>query len=299
LQVAYGKELQSASNMDKEVHTNLPFIYGEYDPILAASNKYAANSVVYVEESGNYYILINQRHQIDERSWEVIHPMKEDLASESKYKPNDLVVYKNTVLLLKSPFNQLEPTSWIEIPINGKAKQKAIYEIEKAKKVEEDEKRRLSAMRNKMHKLKEESLKYNVPHRFPTDNCIYHAFDTESTVKKMLCGTPIQINLKDGINIFETPLPEVGLNPYILHSKSFQYGVIDRCGRLQKYLTFSIRNATRIRLKMGNITILPPFLVGQLDCYNHDCQVFMCSQEIKMARVVSANLYVQSWDIFI
>ena len=161
LQVAYGKDLQSASNVDKEVHTNLPFIYGEYDPIFAASNKYAANSIVYVEESGTYYILINQRHQIDERSWEAIQPMKEDLVSESKYKANDLVVYKNTVLLLKSPFNQLEPTSWIEIPINGNkinenmkksdgvdaiqrkillAKRKLIYEIEKAKKVEEDEK---------------------------------------------------------------------------------------------------------------------------------------------------------------
>ena len=39
------------------------------------------------------------------------------------------------------------------------AKRKLIYEIEKAKKDEEDEKRGLLAMRNKMHKLKKEALK--------------------------------------------------------------------------------------------------------------------------------------------
>ena len=74
---------------------------------------------------------------------------------------------------------------------------------------------------NDMHTVRKESFKTHVPHRFPEDNCVYHAFDTESTLKKMLCGTPTQINLKDGINIFEIPVPQIALDPYTLNSENF------------------------------------------------------------------------------
>ena len=67
----------------------------------------------------------------------------------------------------------------------------------------------------------------------------------------MLCGTPTQINLKDGINIFEIPVPQIALDPYTLNSENFRYVIIDRCGYLQKFISFSVRNATRIILKTG------------------------------------------------
>ena len=86
---------------------------------------------------------------------EAIEPLQEDFAAESKYKPNDLVVYQNTALLLKSPFNQLEPASWIKVPeaninqangihsIERRAEQKVKHENTAAKKDEEDEKTKI------------------------------------------------------------------------------------------------------------------------------------------------------------
>ena len=95
------------------------------------ANGYEANSIIYVESSAEYYVLMNEKRQIDENSWKLIEPLQEDFAAESKYKPNDLVVYQNTVLLLKSPFNQLEPASWIKVPEANINQVNGIHSIER------------------------------------------------------------------------------------------------------------------------------------------------------------------------
>jgi hypothetical protein len=318
IQVAYGKNLTLLSDL----HTNMPFVDGEFDPEKSETNGYVANSIVYIKESGSYYILTNEKHQTEENSWKLIEPLKIDFASESRYNANDVVLYKSNLFLLKNPFDQTKPESWIGIPrqrrlsnnkIEGaknagkKTKQSIAAEIrnevllnrnrkseqiEKYKMKVEAEKALLTKIATKMSAVRKAALKTTIPHRFPTDKCVYHAFTNEPAVKKLLCGVPSQINLKDGINVFEISLPAAGLNPYTLNSTNFKYGITDRCGLLQNYLTFSVRDSIKTRLPNGGITIMPPRLVGELDCYNHDCQIFMCNQVTGMARVVSGNLYV-------
>eukprot|EP00943_MAST-04B_sp_MAST-4B-sp1_P005049 g5049.t1 len=317
IQVAYGMILGSPSDL----HTIMPFVDGEFDPEKSETNGYVANSIVYVKESGSYYILTDGKHQNEQNSWKLIEPLREDFASESRYNANDIVLYESNLFLLKNPFAQTKPASWIAITtfINARNKREGVKnvnkktkpstgteihdavlsyrnrkseQIEKHKMKVEAEKALLTKIAAKMSTVRKAALKNIIPHRFPADKCVYHAFPNEPVLKKMVCGVPSQINLKDGINVFEISLPDARLNPYTLNSTNFKYGITDRCGRLQKHLTFSVRDWTKARLPNGDIKIMPPRLVGELDCYNHDCQIFMCNQLTGMARVVSGNLYV-------
>ena len=61
---------------------------------------------------------------------------------------------------------------------------------------------------------------------------------------------------------------------------------------MQKALTVYVRDGETTTLKNGRRIITPPALVGELDCYNNDCKIFMCNKETGMARVVSASLFI-------
>jgi hypothetical protein len=129
-----------------------------------------------------------------------------------------------------------------------------------------------------------------LPHQYPKDKCIYQS--SQSNLKKTMCGAPTEINIRNGINIFEIPLEAAYLDPNVMNSKNFAYGITDRCGRLQNYLTVSIRDPEYLGSINGRYLYTLPKLVGELDCYNHDCQVFMCNQLTGMASVISGNLYI-------
>ena len=301
----------SKSNLNMKLHTRLPIVYGEFNPTIAESNGYEANSIVYLTEARSLFILTNVKEQDITSSWKKINRISNIHLSKSSYNTNDLVISEdNRILLLKTPFDQMNPNSWMEIDTsnvimditNDDTVQNANEEIEKKikliKKEKENEieemnrgKQDLMALKNKM--LKSIKAKSKIFHQYPVDKCVYQAFNGKSpSMKQFICGKATNINVENGINIFEIPLHSAGLNPYLLNSKNFKYGITDRCGRLEKYVTVSLRDAKKVQLPNGRIVVIPPKLVAELDCYNHDCKIFMCNQKTGMARVISGNLYV-------
>ena len=70
--------------------------------------------------------------------------------------------------------------------------------------------------------------------------------------------------MENGINIFELPLAASGLNPDLIYSENFAYGIVDRCGHLQKALTVYVRDGETTTLRNGRRIITPPALVGEL-----------------------------------
>ena len=81
---------------------------------------------------------------------------------------------------------------------------------------------------NDMHTVRKESFKTHVPHRFPEDNCVYHAFDTESTLKKC-CGNAYANQSKRRYQHIWRPGTPNCIRSATQQLKIFRYVIIDRC----------------------------------------------------------------------
>ena len=304
-------------NVDSNIikHTLIPNIYGIFDPVRAKSNKYELKDIVYAMEDEAYYVLIDPKRQNEDNAWVRINHIDDKLAAASGYNANDLVENDGQVFLLFSPFKQTDPESWMVLPRHDNNIQmeikKATAEKRKKEKIfestvknelafEEREKKKLKILNEKMnmeikksmHRSNNNAVKTNtgLPPQYPKDKCIYHS--SQTSLKKLVCGAPTKVNMKNGINVFEIPLEDAYLDPNVMNSKNFAYGITDRCGHLQKYLTVSIRDPVYLGSIDGRYAYTLPKLVGELDCLNHDCQVHTCNQLTGMASVISANLYV-------
>ena len=98
-------------------------------------------------------------------------------------------------------------------PVEKRKKEKLVKaELKAEKNFEESQKKVLKALNKKMNddiKKKHGSNKNNddakrdggLPHQYPKDKCIYQS--SQSNLKKTMCGAPTEINIRNGINIFE------------------------------------------------------------------------------------------------